>query len=134
MALRAVREAVFIREQGVPVELEWDTFDANCTHLIASDPAGGPIGTARLLPHGSAGRMAVIKEWRGRGVGSALMRHLLDEAMKRRVQEVALSAQAHATEFYARFGFRVTGKEFMEAGIPHVRMVLRLTDEPVNQS
>ena len=132
-ALRAIREAVFIREQGVPAELEWDEFDASCVHLIARDASQNAIGTARLLPHGDFGRMAVLKEWRGKGVGGALMHRLLEEAAKRQIQQVALNAQAYAVGFYARFGFRVVGKQFIEAGIPHVRMVLVLAGSPVDQ-
>jgi predicted GNAT family N-acyltransferase len=131
-ALRAVREAVFIREQGVPVELEWDEFDATCIHLMAMDAAENVIGTARLLQQhgmqGGIGRMAVLKEWRGKGVGDALMRRLLKEAAARQIQQVTLNAQAHATGFYARFGFVVTGGQFVEAGIPHVKMALQLAD------
>ncbi|WP_090829107.1 GNAT family N-acetyltransferase [Nitrosovibrio tenuis] len=131
--LHAVREAVFIREQGVPAELEWDEFDAGCIHLIARDAAQKGIGTARLFPHGVIGRMAVLKEWRGKGVGATLMHCLLEEAIKRQIQQVVLHAQAHAGGFYARFGFRAVGKQFMEAGIPHVRMVLRLAGRSVDQ-
>ena len=85
-ALRAVREAVFIREQGVPAELEWDELDAKCIHLMAMDAAGNVIGTARLLQQhglrGGIGRMAVLKEWRGKGVGDALLRCLLKPASR----------------------------------------------------
>ncbi|MDN5752728.1 MAG: GNAT family N-acetyltransferase [Nitrosospira sp.] len=127
LALRMVRETVFIREQRVPAELEWDEFDMNCLHLLAMDSADNPIGVARLLSDGLIGRMAVLKEWRGRGVGSALLLRLLEEAKKRRIQQVALNAQLHAIGFYLKSGFRMTGEEFMDAGIPHVRMHLRLS-------
>ena len=131
-ALRAVREAVFIREQGVPVELEWDEFDADCIHLIAVDAAENAIGTARLLQqgeNGGIGRMAVLKEWRGKGVGDALMRHLMKEAAALEIQQLTLNAQAYAVGFYARFGFAPMGNQFLEAGIPHVKMALRLADQ-----
>ena len=139
-ALRAVREAVFIREQGVPVELEWDEFDAGCIHLMAMDAAENAIGTARLLQQGEnggigrIGRMAVLKEWRGKGVGDALMRRLLKEAAAREIQQLTLSAQVYAAGFYARFGFVAMGNRFMEAGIPHVKMALRLGVRPANPS
>lgn len=136
-ALRAVREAVFIREQGVPAELEWDGLDAGCVHLIAVDAAHNAIGTARLLwqgVQGAAGRMAVLKEWRGKGVGCALMHRLLEEADRCQIQQVTLNAQSHATRFYARFGFVPVGKQFMEAGIPHVKMALRLADGSVDRA
>ncbi|HET7060784.1 MAG TPA: GNAT family N-acetyltransferase [Nitrosospira sp.] len=128
-ALRDIREAVFIREQNVPAELEWDEFDVQCLHFLAFNPEGNPVGTARLLLNGTAGtlgRMAVLKEWRVRGVGSALVHGLLGEAKKRGISELALHAQTHAADFYERFGFRIEGKQFMEAGIPHVKMILHL--------
>ena len=131
-ALRAVREAVFIREQGVPVELEWDEFDVDCIHLIAVDAAENAIGTARLLQqgeNGGIGRMAVLKEWRGKGVGDALIRHLMKEAAALEIQQLTLNAQAYAAGFYARFGFAAMGNQFLEAGIPHVKMALRLADQ-----
>lgn len=124
-ALRRIREAVFIHEQGVPAELEWDEFDVNCIHVLASDSAANPIGTARLLPDGSIGRMAVLREYRGKRVGTALMHLLLREAESRQMQQITLNAQAYAIEFYKKFGFQVMGKAFLDAGISHVRMVLR---------
>lgn len=125
-ALRAIREAVFICEQGVPAELEWDEADANCIHALATDSRENPIGTARLLLSGSIGRMAVLKEWRGKGVGSALLRWLMREARNRQILHIALNAQTSATGFYIKFGFRVEGEEFLDAGIPHIRMILHL--------
>ncbi len=125
-ALRAIRETVFIHEQHVPVELEWDEFDAGCLHVLALDSAGNPIGTARLLPDGHIGRMAVLTEWRGRGVGSALLQQLLAEAKKRHLGVAIVNAQTYAAGFYAKLGFRTEGEEFIDAGIPHVRMVLQL--------
>ncbi|SCY34942.1 Predicted N-acyltransferase, GNAT family [Nitrosospira sp. Nl5] len=127
LALRMVREAVFICEQHVPVELEWDECDARALHLLAIDLVDNPIATARLLPEGVIGRMAVLKEWRGRDVGGALLLRLLEEARKRQIHQITLSAQLHAVPFYAKFGFQITGEEFMDAGIPHVRMNLRLS-------
>jgi predicted GNAT family N-acyltransferase len=123
--LRAVRETVFVREQGVPVELEWDGLDPACAHALAT--AGGEaIGTARLAPGGHVGRMAVVKAWRGRGVGRALLELLLREARSSGLDRVDLNAQTYAQGFYARFGFRAEGPEFLDAGIPHVRMTLRI--------
>lgn len=120
--LRAVREAVFMREQGVPVELEWDGLDPDCAHALALDAAGAAIGTARLTPDGHIGRMAVLARWRGRGVGTALLEAMLAEARARNLPQVALNAQVHAHGFYLRFGFQREGGEFLDAGIPHVRM------------
>lgn len=127
-ALRAIREAVFIHEQHVPAELEWDELDATCIHMLAMDSAGNSVGTARLLLGGMIGRMAVLKEWRRKGVGSALMLRLLEEARKRHMPQVALNAQTYVMVFYARFGFQTVGDEFTDAGIPHMKMILRLDD------
>lgn len=124
--LAAVRREVFVREQRVPEEMEWDGADAACVHAIAEDGTGRAIGTARLLPDGSIGRMAVLAAWRGRGVGGALLRRLLEVAERRGDAEVTLHAQTHACGFYERHGFRRRGEEFMEAGIPHVEMAKRL--------
>ena len=125
-ALRAIRETVFVHEQHVSAELEWDEFDASCLHILAVDSAGNPIGTARLLPDGHIGRMAVLREWRGRGVGSTLLQRLLAEAKKRHLRLAIVNAQTYAAGFYTRSGFRTEGEEFIDAGIPHVRMVLQL--------
>jgi predicted GNAT family N-acyltransferase len=121
-ALRAIRTRVFVQEQNVPEELEWDGLDEASYHVLAVAADGTPIGTARLMRDGRIGRMAVLKEWRGRGVGSALLRYLLVIAHKMGFDEVELHAQTHAVPFYARHGFRVAGEEFIEAGIPHVVM------------
>lgn len=120
--LKAIRAAVFIREQGVPVELEWDGLDPACTHVAAWDEAGEVIATARMQPNGTIGRMAVLKGWRGRGVGSALLGSLLDLAAQRGLARVSLSAQTHAIGFYERAGFRLIGDLFLDAGIPHRKM------------
>jgi len=123
LLLRIIRETVFVKEQQVPVELEWDEFDNDCLHLLAIDTSGRPIGTARLLSDGHIGRMAVLKEWRGKGVGSAMLRRLLEEAKKRHIRQVVLNAQTVAAGFYRKFGFQVEGEEFIDAGIPHVKMI-----------
>jgi len=117
--LRAVRIAVFVIEQNIPEELEWDEFDAVSAHALAEDAAGTPIGCGRLLPDGHIGRMAVLSEWRGCGVGAAMLTRLVDLARARGDARVLLNAQTQATPFYARFGFSPTGDEFLEADIPH---------------
>ncbi len=119
--VRAVREAVFVREQSVPAALEWDEFDVVCRHVVA-EAGRTAIGTGRLLPDGHIGRMAVLAEWRGRGVGSALLRALLDLAKQAGHARVRLSAQVQAQSFYGRFGFVAEGRPYMEAGIVHVAM------------
>ena len=123
---RPIREIVFVEEQGVARELEWDDKDANCDHAVAFDGNGRAIGTARLLPDARIGRMAVLKEWRGLGVGAALLRAMLARARDKGMTEVTLHAQQQAADFYRRFGFREQGGEFQEAGIPHVEMRLHL--------
>ena len=120
--LRAVREAVFIVEQRIPEDLEWDGDDPTSMHVLAEDAAGRPIGCARLLPDGHIGRVAVLREWRGRGVGDALMRSLLDVARARGQRRVVLHSQVHACAFYRRLGFVTDGGVYDEAGIPHQTM------------
>ncbi|HIE55956.1 MAG TPA: GNAT family N-acetyltransferase, partial [Chromatiaceae bacterium] len=89
--LRLVREKVFVVEQKVPLELEWDGLDSQCLHLLAEDDQGDPIGTARLLPDGHIGRMAVLKPWRGRGVGTALLNALMQEGRRRGLSVLLLN-------------------------------------------
>ena len=125
-AIRAIREMVFIREQAVPVELEWDGLDPLCTHVLAWNASGEAIGTARMQATGTIGRMAVLKGWRGRAVGQAILQRLLNLATKQGLSRVTLSAQTHALGFYQRAGFHVIGEPFMDAGIPHRRMVKEL--------
>lgn len=117
-----VREAVFIREQGVSVAMEYDQWDRSSLHALARGPEGHPIGTGRLLPDGHIGRLAVLREWRNRGVGSIMLLHLLNAARGRGMERVVLEAQTSAEGFYRRFGFTREGTEFMDAGIPHIQM------------
>jgi predicted GNAT family N-acyltransferase len=123
---RAVRYAVFVVEQKVPVELEWDEMDAVSWHAVAYDAAGNPVGTGRLLPDGHIGRMAVLKPARGAGVGGAILEGLIARAAELDYGELVLNSQTEAIPFYARFGFIAEGEEFMEAGIPH-RVMRRKT-------
>ena len=102
---QSLRVEVFVVEQGVPIELEWDEADEVSTHAVAYDEAGQVIATGRLLPDGHIGRMAVRKSARGQGIGSEVLAALLQEAKHR---------------------FQIEGDEFLEAGIPHRRMTLEL--------
>jgi predicted GNAT family N-acyltransferase len=120
--LRAVRIAVFVVEQDIPEELEWDEHDAVSAHALALDRDGNPIGCGRLLPDGHIGRMAVLRDWRGRGVGGTILAALVGRAAERGMKRLVLNAQTHAVPFYARYGFAVFGDEFIEADIPHVAM------------
>ncbi len=133
--LGLVRETVFVQEQGVPLEMEWDDDDIMAYHLIALDRQQRPIGTARLLGTGQIGRMAVLPEWRGRGVGAALLAHLLERAEATGQNKLFLHAQTEAEGFYAKAGFTPVGKVFQEADIAHRKMVLlregdMVEDEP----
>jgi predicted GNAT family N-acyltransferase len=121
-ALQALRREVFVQEQDVPEEIEWDGRDAECLHAIAQTPSGEVIGCGRLLPDGHIGRMAVKRAWRGRGVGGALLEHLVGLAAQHGHRHVVLNAQTHAEGFYRRHAFAPIGEEFMEAGIAHRAM------------
>ena len=127
--LRAVRHAVFVEEQHVPEDLEWDEADERAYHGLACDDEGVAIGTGRLRLDGQIGRMAVAREWRRRGVGGAILAALLELARKEGCPVVRLHAQTHALEFYRKYGFTAVGEEFDEAGIPHRAMELRLEPE-----
>ena len=120
--LCAIRLKVFVDEQNVPLELEWDREDERCEHALAYAPDQTPIGTGRLLPDGRIGRLAVFKEWRGQGAGSALLVYFLKLAREKGFTTVRLHAQTRAMAFYARHGFEAHGDEFMDAGIPHIEM------------
>jgi predicted GNAT family N-acyltransferase len=120
--LRAVREPVFVQEQQVPIAMEWDALDPLCVHVIARDDAGKPIGTGRLTPERKVGRMAVLPDWRGRGVGDALLLALIEQAAQRHWPELRLHSQVSALGFYVKHGFVPYGERFMEAGIEHQRM------------
>ena len=116
-----IRFAVFVEEQGVPAEIEMDDMDAQCIHALAFD-SDKAVGTARLLPDGHIGRMAVLKAWRSRGIGSLLLHSLIRKARERGDRVVLLSAQVHAVPFYRAHGFQADGPQYEEAGIPHQGM------------
>lgn len=120
---RRIRKQVFIEEQHVPVALEWDASDATALHLLAMLD-GVPVACARVLPDGHIGRMAVLPEWRGRGVGEALLLQAVQECQQLDVSHARLSAQTHATGFYERAGFEVCSEPYMDADITHVDMQL----------
>ena len=133
--LRKVRTIVFVDELDVPPEIEADALDPHCLHVIARKPDGTPIGTGRLVPPSRAGsgdtarigRLAVLKDWRGRGVGAALLEALLGQARQHGWHDVVLSAQVTALDFYLRHAFVPVGERFTEAGIEHQSMRRRLT-------
>ncbi|ODA73832.1 GNAT family N-acetyltransferase [Streptomyces sp. AVP053U2] len=131
----AVRKEVFVAEQGVPEDLEYDAYDAGAVHVFAADEDGSALGTGRLL-HGEAaaaktggdtsvgslGRLAVTRRARGLGVGAALVRGIEEAARTRGLTAVDLHAQTHALGFYERLGYVAYGPEFPDAGMPHRAM------------
>lgn len=125
--LRHVRETVFVKEQNVPIELEWDELDPRCDHVLAIDFQGSPIGTGRLTPEHTIGRMAVLEQWRGKGVGDALLVHLIELAKQKQLPSVSLHSQINAVGFYLKHGFFAFGSTYLEAGIVHQSMKLSLT-------
>jgi predicted GNAT family N-acyltransferase len=126
-ALRALRFEVFVREQNVPESLEWDELDATSIHVLARNEADEPIGCGRLTPKHKIGRMAVQRDWRGHGVGAALLHKLIDQARALGWPAVSLDAQIQAMGFYEREGFVAISDVFDDAGIPHRTMRLTLT-------
>ena len=124
-----IRKAVFVQEQAVPLELEMDEYDDIATHFLLRDAEETPLATARLLDkHGLAkiGRVAVVQEARGQGLGLLLMQFVVSEAKRRGFTEAVLDSQTYAIPFYERLGFRAEGEEFDDAGIPHFLMRRKL--------
>lgn len=126
-----VRLAVFVQEQGIPLEMEWDEADARCLHAVIYSDAGVPLATGRLLPsewvdgHTSShiGRMAVMPEARGQGLGRAVLQALMAAAHTRDDTQIVLHAQTSAEDFYAKQGFIKQGAPYAEVGIAHQDMV-----------
>jgi predicted GNAT family N-acyltransferase len=123
---KPVRRSVFIDEQGIDESEEWDEHDAHCLHALAWWKEE-VVGTARLLPEGKIGRMAVLPQYRNKGIGSAMLCALLAIAREKKMPVVRLSAQQQAVEFYRRHGFVPEGVPHEEVGIAHQWMVLDLT-------
>jgi len=124
--LLAVRRAVFVVEQGVAEELEVDDHDPLSLHFLARSRASEAVGTARLLPSGRIGRVAVLSAWRRSGVGRALMEAVIAAARARGDRELLLHAQDHSIPFYESLGFAGHGPYFDEAGIAHREMRLKV--------
>lgn len=127
---RAVRTEVFINEQKIPPEMEWDDADHSCVHAVAYNRLGMPVATGRLLEHvpgvAKIGRMAAVQAVRGSGVGRRVLDALMQAARERGDREALLHAQVSASGFYAQAGFVARGSEFDDVGIPHVEMVRAL--------
>lgn len=124
--LKSVREAVFIKEQGIAPELEWDSLDETCRHALALSHAGDAIGCGRMLADGHIGRIAVLPQWRKLKVGTAIMEAFLNYARAHDYKQVDVDAQTQATQFYRSFDFVEEGKIFIDAGLPHIKMRLKL--------
>ena len=126
----AVRTDVFVHEQGIPVEMEWDELDAEALHAVAYDTCGQPVATGRLLRQGlqiaKIGRMAVKRSVRGSGLGGGILTALTDAARQRGDLAIVLHAQRSAQGFYLQAGFLPHGEPFDEADIPHIEMIKRL--------
>lgn len=123
-AAKPVRLAVFVQEQGIDESEEWDESDPVSWHALAF-VGEECVGTGRLLPEGKIGRMAVLKAFRRKGVGAAVLQALMDEALRQGFYELSLSAQHHAVLFYRQFGFETEGEPHIEVGIPHQWMKRR---------
>ena len=124
--IKPIRVKVFVIEQHVPEELEWDEYDESAWHAVAKLNEQ-VVGTGRLILDQSKakiGRMAIDKDSRGKGVGSEILRALINLGKEKGAQEFILHAQTHAIAFYAREGFEPYGPIFDEAGIPHLEMRL----------
>ena len=124
--LREIRTRVFIQEQQVPEELEWDEEDNSCLHILVLTTTGKAVATARLLANGQIGRMAVLQDYRHRGIGKRMLESLLQQAKRMDLDQVFLNAQIDAVDFYKPFGFTETGSRFNDAGIQHIRMIKSL--------
>jgi predicted GNAT family N-acyltransferase len=116
---------VFVVEQQVPADLEWVGDDARFSAVLAVDLNQQPIGTGRISGDGVIGRMAVLKDWRGRGVGSAILERLIQLGLESGQKQLTLSAQLHAVPFYSGRGFIAEGPVYLDAGIEHRRMTRR---------
>ena len=125
--LRQIRTQVFIQEQYVPVDLEWDGLDETAIHLLVMLD-NQPIACARIFKYQILGRMAVIKSWRKIGLGMSLLLEAIKVCKSQGSKTIRLSAQLQAVSFYSRAGFKVVSNEYLEANIRHVDMLLALTD------
>ena len=126
--LRAVRTPVFIEEQAVTPEFEWDDADATAVHLLAtlkhSNLESQPIACLRIIDYKKIGRMAVLKQYRGNGLGAALLLEAVAVCKSHGSRSVYLSAQMHAISFYQKSGFKQISDEYCDVDIPHVDMRL----------
>ncbi|MCU4406066.1 GNAT family N-acetyltransferase [Acinetobacter junii] len=118
-----IRKQVFIIEQNIPEEEEWDDQDMISDHFVVYDQ-DQPIATARLLQNNSVGRVAVLKAYRGQGIGRMIMLEIIRQAHQQDRKFLHLSSQVHAISFYEKLGFSIQGDAYDECGIPHIKMQL----------
>lgn len=118
-----IRKQVFIIEQNIPEEEEWDDQDMISDHFVVYDQ-NQPIATARLLQNNSVGRVAVLKAYRGQGIGRMIMLEIIRQAHQQDRKFLQLSSQVHAISFYEKLGFSIQGDAYDECGIPHIKMQL----------
>ncbi len=124
--LITLRTEVFVNEQNVPSEEELDNLDSDCMHVLALDEKGKSIGTCRMLPNHSIGRMCVLSPYRGSGVGSKMLTHFIGYAKTNAISKLTLSAQVHAIPFYEKFDFIVDSEVYLDANISHQHMTLSI--------
>lgn len=122
---KLIRTQVFICEQGITEADEWDDQDVISQHFVIYDQ-DQPIATARLLQNHSVGRVAVVKAYRGQGLGQMIMLEIISYAQKQRLSVLTLSSQVHAISFYEKLGFTVQGNSYDECGISHIEMTMNL--------
>ncbi|ERP96142.1 GNAT family acetyltransferase [Acinetobacter sp. COS3] len=120
---KLIRELVFISEQNITEQDEWDDQDAISQHFVVYEQKQ-PIATARLLVNNSVGRVAVLKTYRGQGIGRLIMLEIIAYAQAQKRPSLQLSSQVHAISFYEKLGFSIQGDEYDECGIPHIEMVM----------
>ena len=123
-ALSLIRRKVFIEEQKVPEKLEWDEYDKTSLHILVLNHHQQPVATGRIKPDGQIGRMAVLKEYRHQGIGTEIIKALIEYARQQGYPNIYLHAQTSAIPFYKHFGFTEYGNEFLDANIPHKSMRL----------
>jgi len=121
-----IRTQVFIEEQHVPIEIEWDDEDQDAIHLLVIDHQQRPIACARILKKGRVGRMAVLKGYRGAGLGHALLNKAIEICRRLHMPKISISSQTHAIKFYETAGFVVTSEAYIDANIWHKDMTLML--------
>jgi len=121
-----VRTKVFVREQGIDLELDFDGLDEDALHILVFANSKS-VGTGRMLDDGHIGRIAVLKDFRGQGIGAMIVKALIKEAKNKNYKRLYLGSQLYATAFYEKLGFKTCGEVFMDAGLEHIEMEMLLT-------